>query len=100
MFERRDFQVSELHVEKSDKPTIVGHAAVFNQKSAEIYGFREIVKPGAFAKSIQQDDIRALWNHNPNYVLGRRKNHTLELIEDRTGLAVRIFPGNHQPRRR
>lgn len=93
MLERRSFVINELRiVENREKPTLSGHAAVFNQKSEEIFGFRELIRIGAFANTIKKDDIRALWNHDPNFVLGRRKNGTLELEEDDQGLQVRIHP--------
>jgi len=84
-----------------DKPLrmIEGHAAVFNQWSEEIgvwFPFREKVLPGAFADTIKTDDIRALYNHDVNYVLGRNKAGTLFLEEDDTGLKVRILPPDTQ----
>lgn len=88
--ERRVFQMKELRVDAEGKK-IVGHAAVFNTK-AEIYGFQERVSPGAFAKSIQESDIRALFNHDANFVLGRNKAGTLELKEDEQGLVDIITP--------
>ncbi|MGB5689249.1 MAG: HK97 family phage prohead protease [Woeseiaceae bacterium] len=90
--ERRNFAVDELRVMRaSDKsPRIVGHAAVFDSMSENLGGFREIIKPGAFAKAVEQDDVRALWNHNPDHVLGRNRAGTLSLREDDTGLAVDI----------
>ncbi len=89
--ELRSYQI-ELRVDNQQQPVITGHAAVFNQKSEPIFGFREIVKPGAFTKTIKTADVRALWNHDPNYVLGRTKSGTLSLSEDHTGLAIRINP--------
>lgn len=68
--------------------TITGHAAVFNQLSEELFGFREEVAPGAFANSIATDDIRSLWNHDANFVLGRNTSGTLRLHEDDIGLAI------------
>jgi len=66
-----------------------GHAAVFN-KVADLGWFTEEIEPGAFRQAIVEDDVRALLNHDPNYVLGRNKAGTLQLIEDETGLKVRI----------
>lgn len=82
-------------VSESGRPMIEGHAAVFDSWSETLGGifpFREIVRKGAFAESIGRDDIRALFNHDPNYVLGRNRAGTLELVEDEVGLRVRISP--------
>lgn len=75
-----------------DGHKIVGHAAVFNQWSEDLGGFQEMIRPGAFAKTIQEADIRALFNHDSNYVLGRNKAGTLTLAEDAKGLAIQIEP--------
>lgn len=71
---------------------IVGYAAVFNVLSEEMWGFREIIKPGAFDGVIEKSDVRALWNHNPDHVLGRVKAGTLKIETDERGLAVDINP--------
>jgi HK97 family phage prohead protease len=76
----------------SKNPRIIGYAAVFN-KRAEIWpGFFEKVAPGAFANAIKKDDVRALLNHDPNYVLGRNTAETLFLSEDEKGLRYEIIP--------
>jgi HK97 family phage prohead protease len=75
-----------------DKTVVRGYAAVFDSPSEPIGwdGFTELVKPGAFRKTIAEADVRALWNHNPEVVLGRTKAGTLRLTEDERGLAVEI----------
>jgi len=93
--EERSYQV-EMRVEDGDEPKIRGHAAVFNKLSLPLMGFKEKVSPGAFIKSIEKSDIRALWNHNPDYVLGRNKSGTLVLEEDNRGLAIEISPPDTQ----
>jgi len=91
--ERRYPRKAEIRVDgTAESPKITGYAAVFDQW-ADIGGwFRERVKKGAFTKSIKESDVRALWNHNENYVLGRNRSGSLKLWEDDTGLAVEIDP--------
>lgn len=64
-----------------------GHAAVFDQFSEDL-GFREIIKRGAF-KDVLTDDVRFLFNHDPNLVLARTTSGTLELSEDPKGLLAK-----------
>ncbi len=78
---------SEFRVEnKEGKAQISGYAAVFNELSDDLGGFREKIQPGAFSEAVVNDDVRALWNHDSNYVLGRNKAGTLKLSEDERGL--------------
>ena len=92
--ERRHLTLNELKVEtRADgKKMIRGHAAVFNQLSEDLGGFREQLAPGAFSEAIEKDDVRALFNHDPNFVLGRNLSGTLTLKEDSRGLAIEIDP--------
>lgn len=85
--ERRCIQ-AEIRATKDDNK-FEGYAAVFNTQ-AEIIWFREQIKKGAFKNTIKQDDVRALYNHDSNYVLGRNKSGTLRLKEDSKGLLVDI----------
>jgi uncharacterized protein len=94
--ELRVYHVAELRVEGDKKPKIVGYAAVFNTKSEDLGGFNEYVRAGCFAKTIRESDIKALYNHDPNYVLGRNKSGTLKLEEDTTGLQMSIDPPDTQ----
>jgi len=83
--------------EAENEPTqIVGYAARFNELSEEMWGMREKIAPGAFREAIGKSDVRALWNHDPNYVLGRTKNGTLIVREDEQGLFYEVTPPDAQ----
>lgn len=69
--------------------TVEGYASVFNSMSEDLGGFREIILPGAF-KNALNDDVRALYNHDSNYLLARTTSGTLELKEDDKGLYYRF----------
>lgn len=90
--ERRFERAAELRMAEGDSaPVIEGYAAVFDSISEDLGGFREIIAPGAFSKTLRED-VRALWNHDPNHILGRTASGTLELAEDAKGLRVRVTP--------
>ena len=86
----------EIRAEDKDDtgPIIEGHAALFNVE-AEIGGwFREVIRPGAFTKTIDESDPVMFWNHNTDMILGRKSSGTLQLWADETGLKIRNTPGN------
>ena len=68
---------------------IAGYAAVFNEEFVlfEDEGYRvvEIIAPDAFS-DVMGDDVRCLFNHDADNVLGRTTNRTLSMRQDPTGL--------------
>jgi HK97 family phage prohead protease len=91
--ERRVF-TAEVRADGGDGQ-IVGLAAVFNAESEDLGGFVEVIEPGAFGP-VLNDDVRALFNHDANYVLGRNRSGTLALSESGQGLESRIDPPDTQ----
>jgi len=85
--EKRYFNI-ETRTEKRDdgSTTITGHAAVFNQLSSDLGGFRELIAPDAFS-GVLNDDVRALVNHDPNLLLARTSSGTLNLEQTEKGLS-------------
>lgn len=71
------------------KKKMVGYAARYGSMSEDLGGFREIILPGAFDRALSEGhDVRALWNHNSDMVLGRTKAGTLRLSVDAQGLKM------------
>ena len=71
------------------KRQVRGHGAVYDSRSEDLGGFREIIAKGAFDKAVN-DDIRALFNHDPNQILGRTTAGTLKVSTDERGLAYEL----------
>lgn len=94
--ERRVIAAPGLRVEtraKGDAKSqrIVGHASVFDVWTvlyeSRWYRWSEVVRPGAYSRAIaEKQDVRSLFNHDPNFVLGRTASGTLDLSEDAVGL--------------
>lgn len=97
--ERRAFAVREFRIDGGGDlpPKISGHAAVFDQLSEDLGGFRERIAKGAFERTLRDGaDVRGLFNHDPNIILGRSTAGTLRLKEDITGLLTEIDPPDTQ----
>ena len=87
-------------------PLIVGYAAVFYnprdpgtmyQLDRDVF---ERIRPGAFDKALRErDDVRALFNHSADHILGRTAAGTLRLSVDATGLRYEIDPPDTQTAR-
>jgi len=76
--------------ETTNKRYLEGYAALFNSKTHLTYWSEEIAM-GAFKKTINDGaDVRALFNHDSNLILGRTKSGTLEIKEDEKGLWYRV----------
>jgi Escherichia/Staphylococcus phage prohead protease len=87
----RRFLQTELRVfsdaDSGPMMRVQGYAAKYNTLSSNLGGFKERCAPGCFSRSISAGaDVRALINHDPNLVLGRRSAGTVEISSDNVGL--------------
>lgn len=90
-FERRSLMGEQIEIRAEGKTLIAhGYAARFDKLSQNLGGFVEKVAPGAFTKTVQEQDIRALFNHSESAVLGRNRSGTLRLEENTEGLQYEI----------
>jgi HK97 family phage prohead protease len=70
-----------------------GLAIVFNQRSLDLGGFLEIIRPSAVDRFVsERPDLRALWAHNSQLPIGRLSAGTLRAEKTRQGLAVEVDP--------
>jgi HK97 family phage prohead protease len=77
----------------ADGQKIRGYAIVFNEPSADLGGFVEIVTPAAVDRTLDEAlDVRALVDHDSGKVIGRTTAGTLTLAKDSRGLRVEIDP--------
>ena len=87
--ETRYFNIESRLATKEGKDVVIGHAAMFNSLSEDLGGFREKIQPGAF-DDVLENDVRAYFNHDPNYLLGRTSAGTLRLSVDEQGLRYEL----------
>jgi HK97 family phage prohead protease len=85
---KTQFKVTREEV-NPDELIIEGYFALYEQETELFEGSYEIISRGAFDKTLN-NDIRALWNHNTQYVLGRNKSGTLEVKADDKGLFATV----------
>jgi HK97 family phage prohead protease len=71
--------------EDNGKTIVRGYAAVFNSMSEDLGGFKEKIAPGFFDK-VLANDVRALFNHDSNLILGRTASGTCRIGVDANGL--------------
>lgn len=73
--------------EENGKRYLEGYFAVFNEQYQVWDGWVETIAPGAFARYLASGaDVKVLWNHDSNIVLGSTGNGTASLREDEVGL--------------
>lgn len=99
--ERRYIENRQAHIERradGDTPIITGYASLFydGTPETEYVLFDNVVErimPSAFDRALaEKDDVRGLFNHDPDNLLGRTPN-TMTLSKDDKGLRYDITAG-------
>lgn len=62
----------------------------YRKASEDLGGFIEFIQPGAFKRTLKDNNIRALWAHNTQYVLGNTQSGTLSFDDREDGLHFEI----------
>lgn len=97
--ELRTFSARQVRAEPQDDGQIrlTGYAAVFNELSVPLWGYRERIDPGAFDETLKANpDVRFLLNHD-GLPLARTRSGTLELWADSQGLGFRALLDETDP---
>jgi uncharacterized protein len=90
--ERRNI-THEFRVSGEGEPaTISGYASLFNSPYDTGWFIEEVDLHAFDTVMASNPDVRALWNHNPDCVLGRTTSGTLHLTLDARGLAYVVDP--------
>ena len=84
-----EWRTTREPLELRDSPNggrmFVGYAWRYNVLSENLGGFVERLREGSGAKTVQEQDLRALFNHHPDNLLGRRGAGTLRIRDDGVG---------------
>lgn len=71
--------------------TLVGYGAVFGKRSQDLGGFREVIDPKAFNRTVNNDnDVLVTMNHDVNYLLGRTGAGTARVSVDEVGVRYEV----------
>lgn len=86
--ERRIMKMKNAKIrEEGGKRYLEGYFAVFGEPYQVWDGWIETIERGAFARYLASgEDVKVLWNHDSNIVLGSTENGTASLREDESGL--------------
>lgn len=98
MNKRHSFIESEFRAKESeDKLIVEGYFIKYNSETKLYDDVYEEVDPLSTARSLKENDIRGLFNHDTSLVLGRTGNKTLKLRSDEIGLYGEIEINRDDP---
>lgn len=86
--ERRFFE-SPIEVRKEGEDEFFEGTAVRFGSITDLGWYTEEIERSAFSE-VMSDDVRGLFNHDPDVVLGRSKSGTMKLVVDERGVHYKI----------
>lgn len=98
MEKRTSFLTSQFRAEEQeDKLLIEGYFIKYNEETNIFDDVFEEIDAQSVVRSLNENDIRGLWNHDHSLVLGRTGNQTLILKSDDVGLWGSIEINKNDP---
>ncbi|MDR0411252.1 MAG: HK97 family phage prohead protease [Treponema sp.] len=94
---RRKTYIDKVNYRSTEKDgrRIIEAVIPYNSPSVDLGGFREIILPSAFKKTLgDKCNVYALYNHDDGKVLGSTKSGTFELRSEKSGLLCKLLLGN------
>ena len=90
--------IKELRVkrEEGEPPKITGYPIVFNSWSDDLGGFREMIMEQSAAAIERGGDFVSMFNHDPNYPIGRVSAGTINVTADESGVYLEATPPDTQ----
>ncbi len=83
----RNIEKMDIREAENGNPIIEGYFAKFNEFYEICTGWKEKISPGAFDEYLAKNsEVKVLWNHDSNIVLGSRSNGTAVFRADEIGL--------------
>lgn len=95
----RGVKAASVRMDGDTPQAITGYGAVFynaNDPGTEYRiwnDFYERIMPGAFDRALREDDVRSMFNHDANQLLGRRRFHdedSMRISVDSVGLRYEV----------
>jgi HK97 family phage prohead protease len=89
------FNKVEFRTTESEGKRIIEAVIPYNSKSADLGGYREVITPTAFSRTLKEGkNVFCFFNHDSNKILASTKSGTLELESRNEGLFCKIYLGD------
>ena len=93
--EIRGFATEELRVRQGSEgkgAVMLGLGIPYGKWSQDLGGFQERIMPGAATDALKEGDVRIVFNHNNDFVVGRESAGTARITEEQRGVVYEVAP--------